>query len=292
MFSAEALRRAAEKWRAILARVPFARSIDLRIQAVENADEREALRILYASSPLSDWGNYDFSIFQSTAAHAVFLKKTSALPEEIFISYVCRVAYRRIAGRSICRADFRKVARRRTFRAGCDRIARCCFLRANCRIIFCTFIYTPRFAKDPAVDQHRSSGGGIEPRAVEHFFRLACAHEAPFAVQKNLHPSVIIVAMRPARRVNLARGKSAGTQGVDQQCGFLPTATECRAIRIERGNRARVCGAVGHVFGAPVVDFERGALGREILNPRGELRMEKRAAIAERFFVDAQRQHV
>ena len=88
MFSAEALRRAAEKWRTILARVPFARSIDLRIQAVENADEREALRILYASSPLSDWGNYDFSIFQSTAAHAVFLKKTSALPEEIFISYV------------------------------------------------------------------------------------------------------------------------------------------------------------------------------------------------------------
>ena len=81
MFSAEALRRAAEKWRAILARVPFARSIDLRIQAVENADEREALRILYASSPLSDWGNYDFSIFQSTAAHAVSLKKTSALSE-------------------------------------------------------------------------------------------------------------------------------------------------------------------------------------------------------------------
>lgn len=34
MFSAEALRRAAEKWRAILARVPFAQSIDLRIQAV------------------------------------------------------------------------------------------------------------------------------------------------------------------------------------------------------------------------------------------------------------------
>lgn len=105
MFSAEALRRAAEKWRAILARVPFARSIDLRIQAVENADEREALRILYASSPLSDWGNYDFSIFQSTAAHAVFLKKTSALPEEIFISYVLPLRVNEEA-LSDCRAFF------------------------------------------------------------------------------------------------------------------------------------------------------------------------------------------
>ena len=105
MFSAEALCRAAEKWRAILARVPFARSIDLRIQAVENADEREALRILYASSPLSDWGNYDFSIFQSTAAHAVFLKKNSALPEEIFISYVLPLRVNEEA-LSDCRAFF------------------------------------------------------------------------------------------------------------------------------------------------------------------------------------------
>ena len=105
MFSAEALRRAAEKWRAILARVPFARSIDLRIQAVENADEREALRILYASSPLSDWGNYDFSISQSTAAHAVFLKRTSALPEEIFISYVLPLRVNEEA-LSDCRAFF------------------------------------------------------------------------------------------------------------------------------------------------------------------------------------------
>ena len=103
MFSAEALRRAAEKWRAILARVPFARSIDLRIQAVENADEREALCILYASSPLSDWGNYDFSIFQSTAAHAVLLKKTSALPEEIFISYVLPARARRARNQLLVR---------------------------------------------------------------------------------------------------------------------------------------------------------------------------------------------
>ena len=41
----------------------------------------------YAASPLSDWANYDFSLFSACAAHALFLREQSpevrALPEQL-----------------------------------------------------------------------------------------------------------------------------------------------------------------------------------------------------------------
>lgn len=46
----------------------------------------------YAASPLSDWANYDFSIFHACAAHALFLRErlasVRALPEQLFLNYV------------------------------------------------------------------------------------------------------------------------------------------------------------------------------------------------------------
>ena len=46
----------------------------------------------YAASPLSDWANYDFSLFSACAAHALLLRERSpdvrALPEQLFLNYV------------------------------------------------------------------------------------------------------------------------------------------------------------------------------------------------------------
>ena len=88
MFSKEILLPIEAQWREILDRVPFAHGIDVRIRAIADRDVREALRVLYAISPISDWSNYDFRLFLHAAQHGVFLKKQSALPEEIFAEYV------------------------------------------------------------------------------------------------------------------------------------------------------------------------------------------------------------
>ena len=49
-------------------------------------------RWCYAASPLSDWANYDFALFQSCAEHALLLRErlpsVRALPEQIFLNYV------------------------------------------------------------------------------------------------------------------------------------------------------------------------------------------------------------
>ena len=46
----------------------------------------------YAASPLSDWANYDFSLFSACAAHALLLwerlPSVRALPEQLFLNYV------------------------------------------------------------------------------------------------------------------------------------------------------------------------------------------------------------
>lgn len=46
----------------------------------------------YAASPLSDWANYDFSLFSACAAHALRLRErlpaVRALPEQLFLNYV------------------------------------------------------------------------------------------------------------------------------------------------------------------------------------------------------------
>lgn len=107
MFSARTLSRAADQWRTILARFPFARRVARQIQAVPDADMREALRVLYAFSPLSDWGNYPFELFRHTAEHDVFLRKQApeALSETLFCEYVLPLRVNEEA-LSDCRALF------------------------------------------------------------------------------------------------------------------------------------------------------------------------------------------
>ena len=49
-------------------------------------------RWCYAASPLSDWANYDFSLFRACAEHALLLRErlpsVRALPEQLFLNYV------------------------------------------------------------------------------------------------------------------------------------------------------------------------------------------------------------
>ena len=65
------------------------------VQRSQPADVLTAVQWLYAHSPLSDWANYDFSLFLSCAGHAVFLRENSPLakevPEDIFLHYILHI---------------------------------------------------------------------------------------------------------------------------------------------------------------------------------------------------------
>ena len=73
------------------------REIQSRLKTLEasDPDTAEAVRWLYAASPLSDWGNYGFDLFRSCAEHGVFLRRNSPsasdIPEDIFLNYVLHI---------------------------------------------------------------------------------------------------------------------------------------------------------------------------------------------------------
>ena len=65
--------------------------LEQRLAAL-SPEEAALTRWCYAASPLSDWANYDFSLFRAHAAHALHLRTESplaaALPEGLFLNYV------------------------------------------------------------------------------------------------------------------------------------------------------------------------------------------------------------
>ena len=68
-------------------------------------------------------------------------------------------------------------------------------------------------AKHFGVHQHTARCRLVEPAQVENGFGLAGAQEVPFAINPCLHPSVVVVGMSPARRVDLTGGNADGAQG-------------------------------------------------------------------------------
>jgi len=68
-----------------------------RLEVLETSapDTAAALRWLYASSPLSDWTNYDFALFLACASHGVFLREQSPfareVPEDLFLNYILHI---------------------------------------------------------------------------------------------------------------------------------------------------------------------------------------------------------
>ena len=97
MFPAHTARAAQGRFDAMLARVgePKRREIlDGLAGAAGRVSEDVLLAVkwLYANSPLSDWANYDVSLFLSCGSHGVFLREHSPyagdLPEDLFLHYV------------------------------------------------------------------------------------------------------------------------------------------------------------------------------------------------------------
>lgn len=72
-------------------------------------DEQLLMKFLYGTMPLSDVGEYDFSVFYAYVSHALFLAETTEwlrdVPEELFLHYVL---YHRVNSEAIedCRSFF------------------------------------------------------------------------------------------------------------------------------------------------------------------------------------------
>ena len=128
--------------------------------------------------------------------------------------------------------------------------------------LFGTFVA----AEDVGVHHHRACGGIGEPAHIEFGIGLAGPEEPPFAIHPNLHPGVVVVAVRPTRGVALAGGNAHGTEGRHRE-GALLTATPVRGL--QRGQRrrcSRISRLIINIFVAPMVHLQGGIIHTHVLD--------------------------
>ena len=117
-------------------------------------------------------------------------------------------------------------------------------------------------AEDLGVHHHAATGGLIEPTLVEHGFRLAGAEEMPLPIDPCLHPRVVVVGVRPARRIDLTCRNAHGPQGSHAEGALLATAPDGGTHGGKRRRGARVGRLIGDVLVAPVVHLQHRIVHR------------------------------
>ena len=137
------------------------------------------------------------------------------------------------------------------------------------------------FAEYFRVHQHAAIGGSVEPSQVEYGLRLASAEEIPFTVHPGLYPRVVIVSMRPTRRVHLARRNANRTKRGDGEGRLLTTTSIGGLHRSQRRTGTCVRRCVDDLLVAPVVHFQHGVVQGEVLDALFQLGVEYRTALVQ-----------
>ena len=122
-----------------------------------------------------------------------------------------------------------------------------------------------------------------KPALIKNLFRFAGTEKMPGPINKNLHPGVVIVTMRPPGYIDLTgRNPHAAKRGYGKY-GFFSAAALSQTVHRHRRDGAVVTGAVASVFRAPVIYFKGGFHGRKPFDAGIKLRKEKGAAVLNGF---------
>ena len=138
----------------------------------------------------------------------------------------------------------------------------------------------------------RAAAGVGEPAAVKLLLGLAGAEVVPVVAREGLDPGVVVVAVGPPRRVDLARRDADRAQRRHEEGRLLAAAAVARAQHRERVERAVVGGLVGGHLAAPVVHLAHGLVGGEPGHALPEQSPEGGAAVEHGLAVDARAHHV
>ena len=110
--------------------------------------------------------------------------------------------------------------------------------------------------KSSGVNHHGAGRCVRKPSAAAYLFRLAGSAVLPLSIAVKLHPRVVVIAVGPARRIDLARRNAEASQYGDCKCGLLSASSVAVSVHGQRSQRPVVCGAVCDLRGTPVVGLK------------------------------------
>ena len=116
----------------------------------------------------------------------------------------------------------------------CNSISRQ-FIQHSNHAVFADHFSVRNFCvKYTGVNHHRSGRSIRKPSFIQDFFRLTCSKEIPFTVTPDFYPCMIVITMRPFRRIHLARRNAHTSQGIHCKYRLLTTSSITSSIY---GNR-------------------------------------------------------
>ena len=102
---------------------------------------------------------------------------------------------------------------------------------------------------------------------------------------------MVVVGMRPARRIDLAGRNANRAQCRNRKSGFLTASPDSGIHAGQRRQGAGIAGLIGHMLVAPVVNFQDGLFHGHTCHTLLQFLEKDRPGHVQRFIVNAQWQH-
>ena len=145
--------------------------------------------------------------------------------------------------------------------------------------------------------EHGATCRRDKPACVIQFARLAGARKVPGAVHPVLDPGMIVLAVRPPRRIDLARRNADRTKRIDIKDRFLAAAPLTGLQKAGRGNGSAVARHIAALCRAGIIDRARKRRTGErffavLPEMRGNARRELFPHRAKLLVVHTRQQHI
>ncbi len=142
------------------------------------------------------------------------------------------------------------------------------------------------------VHQHPPFARPVEPPHIQHRFRLARPEVVPLPVGPRFDPRMVVVRMRPPRRIDLSRRNPNRPQRSHRKGRLLAAPTLRIPNRSRRRHRPAVARRIDHLLVTPVVHLQNSLLHRQTPHPILQLVVKHRPRRIQILVVDPNRQHI
>ena len=142
------------------------------------------------------------------------------------------------------------------------------------------------FAEYFRVHQHTTVSRSVEPPQVKYRFRFTGSEEIPFTVYPSFHPSMVVVGMRPTRRIDLTGRYADRTKGGYGKRRLFATTPVSGLHGCQRRTRPGVRRRIDHFLVAPMVHFQHGVIQGQALHPVFQFFIKDHAALVQILVVD------
>ena len=115
------------------------------------------------------------------------------------------------------------------------------------------FLRTVITPEDFRMHQHSPTGRSIEPSQIQNRLRLTGSEEIPMSIRPCFYPGMIIIRMRPTRRIHLTRRNTNRPESSYRKCRLFTTTPIRRLDGCQWRTGTRITRTIDYFLMTPVI---------------------------------------